>query len=185
MPPKHPTNNNSDSDFGPHSTESATLSPIASTSNSPISSSFPSGHTSYQHGPPYPIPSELGQSPSASAFLRTTQTLEELAQQLDRLNSSTGEGRGSGSDASDDHEDGGVEARLALSAEIGAALLQRCEALEKKHDFEVKRYEYQVSIGFCEGKNDNSASACLRSHLDTRSAYLLGFMSGVWKHNRS
>lgn len=154
---------------------SAALS--ATAASSPTSPTFP---------PLSPVPSDLG-SPSASAFLRTEQTLEDLSRQLGQL-SAAGAGEGTESDEGS-AEDGcacgegcGLRVKLALSggalswvavavserneaayeylqsnakrgadekltsSEIGAALLQRCEALERKCEYEVKRAQHQVSM---------------------------------------
>lgn len=125
--------------------------------------------------PPHsPAAPDYGPSPSASAFLKTAETLEGLANQLSILSDvehSEGEpaapeccctieaSRGRCKVAEDKEKmatklalSGGkcccygcVSSRLTM-AEIGNALLLRYEALEKKYTFEVKRLEHQVCL---------------------------------------
>lgn len=112
------------------------------------------------------------QSPSASAFLRTAATLEGLSRQLgdlkDDASTTDDEPRcccgatGSSNGCAMWRERDRMEDKLKLSggklptfghqrgpanrAEIGDALLQRYEALEKKYQREVEKYERQVSL---------------------------------------
>ncbi|EIW70010.1 hypothetical protein TREMEDRAFT_68429 [Tremella mesenterica DSM 1558] len=87
-------------------------------------------------------------SPTASTFLRTAQTLEGLAAQLGELDEGREEGEEkcccglNGCKAAQERER--IEERLKLSGEIGHALLQRYEALERKAQRDVERLERQV-----------------------------------------
>lgn len=61
-------------------------SPLAQNfSHTPETTQSSSRSPSPEIPPPSPVPSDLGQSPSASTFLRTAATLEGLAQQLSGL----------------------------------------------------------------------------------------------------
>ncbi|KAE8540994.1 hypothetical protein D1P53_002347 [Cryptococcus gattii VGV] len=94
-------------------------------------------------------------SPSASTFLRTAQTLEDLAKQLENLKDEVeddtevrcccdvliGEAQ-----CEMGKERRSVEDKLKLSGEIGSALLQRYELLERKYQNEVERFQHQLEI---------------------------------------
>ena len=104
-------------------------------------------------------------SPSASMFLRTAETLDGLANQLENLKDGGDPSReirctcGAMVEERERMEDqlklsgGGFRSpfsfimcvfKIAYGTEIGSALLQRYEALEKKYQREIERYEYQV-----------------------------------------
>ncbi|WVQ78526.1 hypothetical protein IAT38_000612 [Cryptococcus sp. DSM 104549] len=97
-------------------------------------------------------------SPSASTFLRTAETLEGLAQQLGHIKDESevyGEARcccgallGAGGTAQCRmaRRVEGMEDKLKLSGEIGNALLNRSEVLERKYQKEVERYEKQLDV---------------------------------------
>lgn len=121
--------------------------------------------TSFEHdGPQTDSPdSSFGQSPSASAYLRAEKTLAELAGQLSCLGVNEADAECSEGCAMSEklalsagachgpntwrscRLGAAVLQKVAHQAEIGAALLQRCEAMEKKHDYESKRCQHQVS----------------------------------------
>ena len=113
-------------------------------------------------------------SPGASTFLRTAATLEGLSRQLGDLKDEEGEGEvvcccgstgasGSGNLCGMWKEREKMEDKLKLSGgecghifgterwlmgEIGDALLQRYEALERQHQREIEKCERQVSLRF-------------------------------------
>ncbi|WVR05396.1 hypothetical protein IAU60_002410 [Kwoniella sp. DSM 27419] len=94
------------------------------------------------------------ESPSASTFLRTAATLDGLAKQLGDIQDDTdtgaeGEvrcccGEVNGCRIMRDRER--LEDKLKLSGEVGNALLQRYEALERKYQREVDKYEHQLEV---------------------------------------
>ncbi|OCF45405.1 hypothetical protein I317_00650 [Kwoniella heveanensis CBS 569] len=111
---------------------------------------------------PNPISVHPPESPSASAFfLRTAETLDGLAKQLgDIKDDAEGQeasslrcccgGGGEGGIVSGGcrmiRERDRMEDKLKLSGEIGNALLQRYEALERKYQREVEQYEHQLEV---------------------------------------
>jgi hypothetical protein len=124
------------------------------TSSAPQFSKLQDAYTSTMSQPSSPSPdSSFGEGTGASAYLRAEQTLQELANQLSGL--------GVSGDDVECVEGCNMAEKLALSAgvpcitmakasiadkaEVGAALLQRCEAQEKKHEYEMKRLQRQVS----------------------------------------
>ncbi|WWD16113.1 hypothetical protein CI109_100538 [Kwoniella shandongensis] len=129
----------------------------ASTSTSGSISESPDSPISYLD-PPSPI--DLTYSPSASTFLRTAATLDGLAKQLDQIkDEGEGEGEiamtcccgatlgtGSRGGCAMIRDKERMEDKLKLSGEIGNALLQRYEALERKLQREVKKYEHQLEV---------------------------------------
>ncbi|WWC60949.1 uncharacterized protein I303_103526 [Kwoniella dejecticola CBS 10117] len=103
----------------------------------------------------------IPESPSASLFLRTAETLDGLSKQLghikddseDSLNNGvtvcccgTTLGNGNGILCRTLREREKVEDKLKLSGEIGHALLQKYEALERKYQREIEKYENQLQV---------------------------------------
>ncbi|ORY28284.1 hypothetical protein BCR39DRAFT_206519 [Naematelia encephala] len=117
--------------------------------------------------PVAPFSTSIPDSPSTSTFLRTAETLDGLTRQLEYVNDDSRQG-GRDTNVNERKEDienglgrcccgssGGcstwiardaTEAKLKLSGEIGNALLQRYEALEKKYQREVEKFEHQLEV---------------------------------------
>ncbi|OXG26587.1 hypothetical protein C361_01348 [Cryptococcus neoformans Tu259-1] len=94
-------------------------------------------------------------SPSASTFLRTAQTLEGLAKQLENLEDGVKNdtevicccgGVVDGAQCEIGKERRSIKDKLKLSGEIGSALLQRCELLERKYRNEMDRFHQQLEV---------------------------------------
>ncbi|WVF72006.1 hypothetical protein IAT40_006817 [Kwoniella sp. CBS 6097] len=128
-----------------------------SSSSSSSSSSPASNNNNNVNGDlsPGPLSSYPPESPSASAFLRTAATLDGLAKQLGDIQDDA-----DGTQEPDlrcccgevnlgckmMRERERMEDKLKLSGEIGNALLQRYEALERKFQREVDKYEHQLEV---------------------------------------
>ncbi|WVO14072.1 hypothetical protein L204_101699 [Cryptococcus depauperatus] len=96
-------------------------------------------------------------SPSASTFLRAAETLEELSRKLENIKDETeidaaircccgmiiGEGEFSCEMGKERQK---MEEKLKLSGEIGNALLQRCELLDRRYTLERERYQQQLEV---------------------------------------
>ncbi|KAK8869623.1 hypothetical protein IAR55_000190 [Kwoniella newhampshirensis] len=130
--------------------------PHASTSTSSSPDSPRSYISNSAQGSPY-VPAT--DSPSASTFLRTAATLDGLAKQLGGINDDAPAGEaevtrcccgasvmGSSGGCAMIRERERLEDKLKLSGEIGNALLQRYEALERKYQREVEKFERQVEV---------------------------------------
>ncbi|WVQ71865.1 hypothetical protein IAR50_001407 [Cryptococcus sp. DSM 104548] len=100
-------------------------------------------------------------SPSASTLLRTADTLESLAKQLENIKDDTESSGGDGEvllcccgavvgDGSSEckmlRERQRTEDKLKMSGELGTALLQRYEILEKKGRKEEERYQRLIEV---------------------------------------
>ncbi|WVQ98916.1 hypothetical protein IAU59_006047 [Kwoniella sp. CBS 9459] len=127
------------------SSSSSSASPLSTTSNNNNDELSPNALRGSSYNP---------DSPSASAFLRTAETLDGLAKQLGRIQDDTGDGQdadtmrcccGQGGCRTMRERDQ-MEDKLKLSGEIGNALLQRYEALERKYQREVEKYEHQLEV---------------------------------------
>nr|XP_019013690.1 uncharacterized protein I206_01761 [Kwoniella pini CBS 10737]OCF52471.1 hypothetical protein I206_01761 [Kwoniella pini CBS 10737] len=102
--------------------------------------------------------SSIPQSPSASLFLRTAETLDGLSKQLEHLKDDSvdnsndliicccGSTFSNGRTCKTLRERENIEDKLKLSGEIGNALLQKYEALELKYKREIERFENQLQL---------------------------------------
>ncbi|WVQ69886.1 uncharacterized protein L199_008109 [Kwoniella botswanensis] len=126
-----------------------------SSPSSPTSST--SSQTDQQTLSPYHS-AAIPESPSASLFLRTAETLDGLSKQLTNIKDDNDTeveivcccgsslSNNSGNICKSLREREKLEDKLKLSGEIGNALLQRYEALECKHQREVEKYENQLQV---------------------------------------
>ncbi|WVW82888.1 hypothetical protein I302_104901 [Kwoniella bestiolae CBS 10118] len=120
--------------------------------SSPTSTTSESDHQTLS---PY-TSNAIPESPSASLFLRTAETLDGLSKQLTNIKDDhnedveitccCGANLNGGNTCKTLRERERLEEKLKLSGEIGNALLQRYEALERKYQREVEKYENQLQV---------------------------------------
>ncbi|WRT67309.1 uncharacterized protein IL334_004278 [Kwoniella shivajii] len=137
-----------------HTSQSSSSSNSSSSSDNNNQALSPNSHTASKSNYTHP------DSPSASLLLRTAETLDGLAKQLGHIKDDSegmsGEGGevrcccgnspSTGNTCKTLRERERMEDKLKLSGEIGNALLQRYEVLERKYQREVDKYENQLEV---------------------------------------